>query len=408
MFLIVSALFIVTGLIFRAYQLRMVPFYDWDEAIYAQVAREILQNGNLTTSFNGELWLNKPPLSHGLIASAFRIFGESELVARLLMVVFAVLFLYLLYALSKKILHHFFASVVNNLSFHEKSVVYLLPVLTASSTSLFLQRSTLLNTDIMIALAWMGYFLWRPSYTARLFFLIFGVMTKSLLGFYPLAFELLLLKRKSFTQRGLVRGAGLIIIPLAWHIVSFIRFGEFFVTAHLLDQFIKRVSTPIELHFGGRLFYPLLAWENFGILLLIVAAGYAAVLADITQFSKNKFTFSRYISRAKKLMLSNDWQYYVILLAGLPFFIFLTFIQSKISWYFTAIIPLFALVVPYLYVKVDKKIFRVVLASVVVAFFLYRFIPETYMLHPDTTPSPKLQVAECVSTLPGERIAFLV
>lgn len=65
-----------------------LPLRDWDEATVAQVAREIWQAppGSqrwLFPTFWGEPYFNKPPLIHGAIALAYRVWGEREGVARL-------------------------------------------------------------------------------------------------------------------------------------------------------------------------------------------------------------------------------------------------------------------------------------------------------------------------------------
>ena len=67
--------FIILGLCIRAYNYRLALFSDWDEGIYAEVADEALQRGSLIfSSFNGEPWLDKPPVTSILTAGAFALF----------------------------------------------------------------------------------------------------------------------------------------------------------------------------------------------------------------------------------------------------------------------------------------------------------------------------------------------
>src|SRR5687767_11889277 len=55
----------------------------WDEAIYAQVSREIVQNGDwLTLHWQYQPWFEKPPLFIWSTALFYRLFGVSELWAR--------------------------------------------------------------------------------------------------------------------------------------------------------------------------------------------------------------------------------------------------------------------------------------------------------------------------------------
>ena len=55
---------------------------EWDEAIYAGVAREMLQTGWLVPHWNHQFWLEKPPLMLWITASFFRLFAVNEFWAR--------------------------------------------------------------------------------------------------------------------------------------------------------------------------------------------------------------------------------------------------------------------------------------------------------------------------------------
>ena len=56
---------------------------DWDEGIYAQVSRQMLQSGWLVPHWNLQPWLEKPPLTFWITAAFYKLFGVSELTARL-------------------------------------------------------------------------------------------------------------------------------------------------------------------------------------------------------------------------------------------------------------------------------------------------------------------------------------
>jgi 4-amino-4-deoxy-L-arabinose transferase-like glycosyltransferase len=55
---------------------------DWDEAIYAEVAREFLGRGWLVPHWQFQPWFEKPPLGMWITAIFFRLFGVSEFWAR--------------------------------------------------------------------------------------------------------------------------------------------------------------------------------------------------------------------------------------------------------------------------------------------------------------------------------------
>lgn len=58
------------------------PLSSWDEGIYAEVSREMLRGGWLNPTWNGQPWLEKPPLTIWITAFFFRIFGVTAFWAR--------------------------------------------------------------------------------------------------------------------------------------------------------------------------------------------------------------------------------------------------------------------------------------------------------------------------------------
>jgi len=74
------------------WRLGITPLDDFDEAYYAEGAREMLERGDLGTPYyNGRPFLLKPILIYWLIAAAFRIFGPTEFAARSVSAFFAAL-----------------------------------------------------------------------------------------------------------------------------------------------------------------------------------------------------------------------------------------------------------------------------------------------------------------------------
>ncbi len=58
------------------------PLTNWDEAIYAEVSREMLTTGWMAPHWNGPVWLEKPPLMLWITAAFFKLFGVNEFWAR--------------------------------------------------------------------------------------------------------------------------------------------------------------------------------------------------------------------------------------------------------------------------------------------------------------------------------------
>lgn len=77
------------------YRLGDFPLKDYDEAVYAEVAREIIRTGDfLTLRFNHEPYLYKPPLYFWLSHLVIRVLGFSEFSSRLPGVLFGALTLW--------------------------------------------------------------------------------------------------------------------------------------------------------------------------------------------------------------------------------------------------------------------------------------------------------------------------
>jgi 4-amino-4-deoxy-L-arabinose transferase-like glycosyltransferase len=76
------SLLMLCGLLYF-WRLGVTPLDDFDEAYYAEGAREMLERADLGTPyFNGRPFLLKPVLIYWLIAAAFRLLGPTEFAAR--------------------------------------------------------------------------------------------------------------------------------------------------------------------------------------------------------------------------------------------------------------------------------------------------------------------------------------
>lgn len=90
-----SDIFVLSGLIFLVIilffiRINSLPLIDPDEPRYATSAREMIESGNwVVPYFNGHPRLVKPPFFYWLVAMSFKLFGVSELSARLPSLVFA-------------------------------------------------------------------------------------------------------------------------------------------------------------------------------------------------------------------------------------------------------------------------------------------------------------------------------
>lgn len=393
-FVVVFFVFIFFGIIFRLFKLKDIPFSDWDEAIYAQVAKEILQNKSLITTFNGSLWPNKPPLPHILIAIVFFIFGFSQFYSRMIFVIFSFLSLILTFLLSKRI-----SLIIQGKKNHSFALA---STLILASSSLFLERSTILNTDIIIAFSYLGYLYFIDNFLIKTIFLLFGVWSKSLVGFFPLFFEIIFWLKEKNTPKDLIKKISLlffqIILASLWYIYAFVRFNSFFLQAHFFDQILKRVVAPIELHFGNKFYYFTKIWEDFNFVSLLFTLGYLVIFLKIYQEVKK---------RGIKIIYQSSFVYYLIILIPVFYLGFLTLGKSKIFWYLTFILPFLPLSL-YPFFQKPIGIFRKIILAIVIVSSLFNFIRETYLFKPSIVSEEKLTLAACLKNQKPQELAFLV
>ena len=82
--IIVVALLLIVASTVLCTRLGSASLRSWDEAVYAQCAREMVQNGDwLTIHWNGEKFFQKPPLFIWSTAILYKLFGVSEFTSRL-------------------------------------------------------------------------------------------------------------------------------------------------------------------------------------------------------------------------------------------------------------------------------------------------------------------------------------
>lgn len=403
---LITFLFTLSGLIIRNFHLTSTLFYDWDEGMYAQIASEILKNKSLFTTFNGQIWLDKPPLVHFLIAFVFSIFGRSEFWARMLMVLASFILLTITYLLARKIGLAF----TKKTSHKEIVVASLLPILTLAASPIFLERTTTLNSDLFVAIGWIGYFLFIDSYWPKLFFLTLGVWSKSVLGFYPLLIDVLNWLAKQFlspsrsksqtlTINKVLKGLLFIIIPCLWYISGLIKFGSFFINNHFLSQVFKRLYVPIELHFGNKFFYLSYLYKNLTYINILFIIAYTMIFIDLlVTFKEKRFN----------ILHSSKWPAYLILFFPLPFLLLLTIMRTKITWYVVIFLPFLTLLLPYLYLKIKSPILKLGFVIMVLVYFFQNFIPQTFLLKNSYSPPEKLSLAKCLSKIDVNKIGFLV
>ncbi len=388
-------IFIFLGLVIRTIKLTNQPFYDWDEGIYAQVSKEIIENKTIKTTFNGEIWLNKPPLLHLITAAALKVFNYSETAARLIITFFSFIVILLTYKLTLKTI--------------KNKQLAILAVLLLVSSKTYIERSSILNTDIIIGLSWIGYVYFIDKFWIKTLFLVFGVWSKSLVGFFPLVFEIIYFfhKNKNITLKKLLNFALRLLLQVflasLWYIYAYLNFGDYFLKAHFYDQIFKRVIKPIESHFGnnlGILYYPYLLWTDSKILTILFTAGFTTIFYKLARNILNNKDLKRTFYQLKSIELLS--------LFFVPFLALLIISKSKIYWYIVFILPFLSIIAVYLLAQIKNKLIYKLSSVFVFILAISLFIKQTYLYQHRLQTNERSFLAKCVKQEPEKKIAYLM
>jgi 4-amino-4-deoxy-L-arabinose transferase-like glycosyltransferase len=322
---------------------------DWDEAIYAEVAKEIVSSGQwMVLQYRGTPFFDKPPLVFWLVALTYSKFGVSELTSRIWPAIFGVLTLVLVTCLGLRMFDKrtgLLAAIIllwNTTTPHLNYPIlsylnYGIPLYSAQqSTFVWMSRSLMLDvplTFFSIATLWA---FWESLSRPR--FIVFAGITAGL-GFMTKGAEILptlavllvfliatrrwrtTIKSRFFYTAVLA----FFFVALPWHIYQVLVYGQEFLQGYIGYHVILRTLIPLEGHVGSYFFYFLVLAQVFGFWNLTAVAGLVIVA---TGYLKER----------------RDQNLLILVWLGLPILMF-TIAQTKIAWYMVPTYPAIALLV---------------------------------------------------------------
>jgi len=309
------------------YRIGHRPLWEYDEAMHAQVAREMLQRGDWCTPvFNNENFYDKPVLHFWLVIGSYLLLGVNELAARLPSAMLGILGALLVY-LWARTLYGSLAALLSAL------------VLATSVEYVVLSQNIIhdlaLSLFISIALFLFHRASRKNGFTKVTFFCFYAalgcaVLTKGPIGLLlpGLIIFLYLLKTKQWhliLNRYLVAGAAVfLIIALPWYIIMALRHDDYlqaFLIKGNIARFFSRKS-------GHR--------EPFYFYIQMLAAGF--------------FPWSVFIPSALYLHFQNfrkrkDNDSYFLLLAAVAPLAFFSLSRSKLPTYILPVFPALAILI---------------------------------------------------------------
>ena len=328
-----------SGLLFF-WNLGRASLQDWDEATYAEIAREISVFHNwMYLHWNYVPWYNKPPLYIWMTAALYH-FGVNAFWARAVSALAGVGVVLLTYAIAKR-LYGRTAGIV--------------AAIVLGSCFQFIAAGRFGTSDMLLT-----FFLYASLYAylqARehpaCWYAVgvctgLAIMTKgpaALVG--PAAIVIALVIdhqfRSALRTRHLWGGvAAVVIIALPWHVVSLLHYGPAFFDQYLGTMVIGRIGAPVEGHDGDLLTYVAFIRDQF--FPWVYAIPFALLL------------FARDRVRAR------DGSWLLVVFPAIVFILY-TLVQTKLVWYILPVYPALAVLVAALLIKAVRGD-RFALASV--------------------------------------------
>lgn len=294
---------------------------DWDEAIYASVAREMYRNGDVVhLVFNGKEFVDKPPLFMLLTALGYGAMGINEFSARFVSAVFGVGCVVLVFFVLRRLISSgpaFLASLF--LLSHYQFLREVRHGRMETMVAFFITLAILALVNMREDRKW-----------TLLFFAACGlaVLTKSAMGITPLfvAAPFLLLdgeSRRRLRLGWIVGGVGLFLcLVVPWYLLEYLRQDTSFVDGAVGYHLIRRLLEPIEGHQGSLFFYlNNMSYHAF------------APWAYLLPIAMLVVPWAAFRTRSRSLWLLAAW--FWVIFGG-----FSVVVQTKLPWYvLSAYIP---------------------------------------------------------------------
>lgn len=302
---------------------------DWDEAIYAQVAKEILNSGDwLTLHWNYYEWFHKPPLFMWSTSLLYSLFGVDEFWARASSAICSVVTVIMTYLIGKLI--------------YDQKVGFLAGLILLTSYQ-FVAQSRFGTTDIMltmfISMAIYSYLKVTKDLDQEAWWYLVGlccglsIMTKGVAGLVaPLVIIISVITDKKLmtTLRSVYFWQGVLccfLVFLPWHIFMYFTHGQNFLETYLGYHVINRATTAIEGHDKDRMYYLSLLKGSFFPWFYLLQFAIVIKLQEI---------FDR-----------QDRHTVLLNLLLVPFCLY-TIANTKLPWYIMPVYPALAIYVSYL------------------------------------------------------------
>jgi 4-amino-4-deoxy-L-arabinose transferase-like glycosyltransferase len=301
---------------------------DWDEAIYAKVARNIVESGDwLTLHWQdmNEFWFEKPPLYMWMTALVFKVTNFNAFGARLVSTMFGILGIILIYKFGQRL-------------YSKLTGIFAALILISTAHYLYYSRNGMLDVTATVFIVATIYFMYwafntqkNAMWIAAIGGLILGlgVMTKAVIGLLPVPiiglyylYLVFVEKRKLSFKIFLPFIFVSLLVSLPWHIYSYAVHGQEFLHAYFLEHMLGRGLEGLG-HEMPLWWYLDVVKTSFRIWLFPFAAGIVSLF---------------FIDKKRR------GEYVLLTLSVVIIFAFFSLSKDKLQWYIMPIYPFMALI----------------------------------------------------------------
>jgi len=365
-----AAVLIVLAIIVLFCDLGSIPLH-FDEAIYAEISKEMVERGEwLTPHWNAYAWFEKPPAYLWITGLLFKLFGINEFWARFASALSALGVLLLAFLIARRIYN---------------DSAGLLAVLILLSSQLFVYYGRLGTTDTMLTLCIMlAVYAYLRSADDQRFWLLAGascamaLMVKGAAGLIAPAviFITTIIDRRFFStlrSRWLWLGIALgALLAAPWHLLMYWQHGNAFVSGYLSRHVMNRATININQFDRSYGFY------------FSVLKNFVSPWAFILPFA---------------LIFARRPRSSVVMVLGLMVFVVYTLVQTKYQWYILPAIPAFAIVTGAFLTRLTETGTQIKLGIGALALILLWGFAEYGVIRLIKTRDPEIEAAARLAKL---------
>lgn len=293
----------------------------WDEALYANISRNIIKTGDWLVMRQGaKPWFDKPPLYMWCTAVFYKILGVSEFSTRLTSGLFGIATVMVLYLFAKKMADKITASFAG-------LILLALPHYIHFSKLGMMDVPITFFTVLTIYLFWLGQekekYLFYSGALVGLAYLMKGFA--GFLGPVIIVFYSIFSKniRLMFKRQFLWGIAAAFLIIFSWHLIQFRLVGPIALKEYFGFHIYQRAASVLDSHGGGINFYQKVIFnKNIPWSVMIYASLFYIAWRSLKSKDKNAILLLSWVAAA---------------------YLLYSLVKTKLHWYIMPIYPAMAL-----------------------------------------------------------------